>query len=187
MNRIIYQTVEDRENPDYVEQHGPFICTNKNAWLGEGYYFWDTIIELAHWWGNLCYKDSGYIICQSACDDKLEKVFDLVGRPEHLIEMKRCSEIITKKWHKSTVYVPEIIAYLKQFTQFSTRYKAIRANPLSTLPNSYSQSFLFKFNNRNKAFIDVCPAIQFCFFDKSLFTEDYLIVYPEMYCQTPVI
>lgn len=39
MNRIIYQTVEDRENPDYVEQHGPFICTNKNAWLGEGYYF----------------------------------------------------------------------------------------------------------------------------------------------------
>lgn len=109
MNRIIYQTVEDRENPDYVEQHGPFICTNKNAWLGEGYYFWDTIIELAHWWGNLCYKDSGYIICQSACDDKLEKVFDLVGRPEHLIEMKRCSEIITKKWHKSTVYVPEIM------------------------------------------------------------------------------
>ena len=42
MNRIIYQTVEDRGNPDYVEQHGPFICTNKNAWLGEGYYFWDT-------------------------------------------------------------------------------------------------------------------------------------------------
>lgn len=97
MNRIIYQTVEDRGNPDYVEQHGPFICTNKNAWLGEGYYFWDTIIELAHWWGNLCYKDSGYIISQSACDDKLEKVFDLVGRPEHLTEMKRCSEIITEK------------------------------------------------------------------------------------------
>lgn len=24
-------------------------------------------------------------------------------------------------------------------------------------------------------------------FDKSLFTEDYLIVYPEMYCQNPVI
>ena len=88
-------------------------------------------------------------------NDKLEKVFDLVGRPEHLTEMKRCSEIITEKWHKTTVYVPEIIAYLKQYTQFSTRYKAIRANPLSTLPNSYSQSFLFKFNNRNKAFIDV--------------------------------
>jgi len=83
---------------------------------------------------------------------------------------------------------PEIIiAYLKQFTQFSTLYKAIRVNPLCTLPNSYIQSSLFRFNNRNKAFIDVCPAIQFCFFDKSLFTEDYLIVYPEMYCQTPVI
>lgn len=27
----------------------------------------------------------------------------------------------------------------------------------------------------------------FAFFDKSLFTEDYLIVYPEMYCETPVI
>lgn len=86
-----------------------------------------------------------------------------------------------------TQFILRPLAYLKQYTQFSTRYKAIRANPLSTLPNSYSQSFLFKFNNRNKAFIDVCPAIQFCFFDKSLFTEDYLIVYPEMYCQNPVI
>lgn len=47
MDRILYQTVEDRNNPDDVEQHGPFLCTNKMAWLGHGYYFWDTFINLA--------------------------------------------------------------------------------------------------------------------------------------------
>lgn len=35
MNRIIYQTVEDRENPDYVEQHGPFICPLRHRTIFE--------------------------------------------------------------------------------------------------------------------------------------------------------
>ena len=47
----IFQTLEDRNNPDEVESQGPFICTN-NPWLGKGYYFWDTFLDLAHWWGT---------------------------------------------------------------------------------------------------------------------------------------
>ena len=43
----IFQTLEDRNNPDEVESQGPFICTN-NPWLGKGYYFWDTFLDLAH-------------------------------------------------------------------------------------------------------------------------------------------
>ena len=42
----IFQTLEDRNNPDEVESQGPFICTN-NPWLGKGYYFWDTFLDLA--------------------------------------------------------------------------------------------------------------------------------------------
>lgn len=32
MDRILYQTVEDRNNPDDVEQHGPFYAPIK--WHG---------------------------------------------------------------------------------------------------------------------------------------------------------
>lgn len=51
----IYQTLEDRQNYDDVEEHGPYFCCARDAngipkngvkepWLGEGYYFWDTRI-----------------------------------------------------------------------------------------------------------------------------------------------
>ena len=62
----IYQTLEDRQNYDDVEKHGPYFCCARDAngtpksgvkepWLGEGYYFWDTRIADAQWWGNTIY------------------------------------------------------------------------------------------------------------------------------------
>lgn len=183
MDRILYQTVEDRENPDYVEQHGPFKCTSKQAWLGHGYYFWDTFISLAHWWGKN-YKRNGYIICQSSCDENMSMVYDLVGKPELFIEFEQIAFIIKNKNNAETVYVPEIIEYLKQKTSFPDRYKAIRANPLCTLPN---QEYRYKFNDKNRAFIDTRPAIQFCLLDKSLLNSKYHIVYPEAYCSEAVM
>lgn len=46
----IYQTLEDRQNYEEVEQHGPYFCSvtypngirkkgSKQPWLGSGYYF----------------------------------------------------------------------------------------------------------------------------------------------------
>ena len=45
--KTIYQTLENRDNADEVERDGPFLCNRKNAWLGTGYYFGDTFVELA--------------------------------------------------------------------------------------------------------------------------------------------
>lgn len=55
-DKTLYQTVEDRNNPSEIETEGPFLCVRNNAWLGRGYYFWDTFVELAHWWGNTIYQ-----------------------------------------------------------------------------------------------------------------------------------
>jgi len=38
--KIIYQTLEDRGNPDEIERNGPFSCNWNNSWLGTGCYFW---------------------------------------------------------------------------------------------------------------------------------------------------
>lgn len=183
-NRILYQAVEDRNNPDYVEQNGPFWCNNKTAWLGHGYYFWDTFIEHAHWWGGLNYKTQGYIICQSSCEDNSNCVYDLVSNPELFYEIEKIATLIEQANNVNTVYVPEIIEYLKSKTSFLQKYKAIRANPLCTRPNT---SFRYKFNDKNKAFIDTRPAIQYCILDKTFFNSQYHIVYPEMYCADYVI
>lgn len=49
----IYQTLEDKDNDEEIERHGPYFCSvyeidgspkkgSKEPWLGGGYYFWDT-------------------------------------------------------------------------------------------------------------------------------------------------
>ena len=50
--RTLFQAIKDLDNPDEIEQNGPFKCRREDAWLGEGYYFWDSFVELAHWWGR---------------------------------------------------------------------------------------------------------------------------------------
>ncbi len=62
----IYQALENRNNDEFVEEHGPFFCSLvdthgkvkngvKEPWLGAGYYFWDSRIEDAKWWGATVY------------------------------------------------------------------------------------------------------------------------------------
>lgn len=55
--RILYQTLEDRNNNKAVETNGPGYCDSKKAWLCEGYYFWEAGIETAHWWGKRTYAN----------------------------------------------------------------------------------------------------------------------------------
>ena len=116
------------------------------------------------------------------------KVYDLVGHPELLQEIETASKIITKGTGQNEIlHIPEIIEYLKRKTSFLSKYGAVRAYPLDTLPEEMSKEYKIKFNNRNRAFIDLRPAIQFCFFDKSLLNGDYHIVYPETYCNEMVM
>lgn len=46
----LYQTVKNNGNKQSIETFGP-IYGKVDTWLGNGYYFWDGFIELAHWWG----------------------------------------------------------------------------------------------------------------------------------------
>ncbi len=59
MGRTLYHTVEDDGNPDLIRANAPFLCKDTSeqleAWFGEGYYFWDTLIQLPHWWGKSHY------------------------------------------------------------------------------------------------------------------------------------
>ena len=178
--KYIYQTLEDRNNADYVERDGPFKCTNK-PWLGNGYYFWDTFIELAHWWGRQGYNDN-YIICQAFIDKSLDDVLDLVGNTEQMKEFKEYVDILKRTVQKDKITVAFVIEYMKK-TSKEFPYKAIRANFINSIKTDKNIK-----DNRlpgipsNTAYLDTTPSIQICIIDKScIATDSFEIIYPEAY------
>ena len=177
----IYQTLEDRQNDEEVEDHGPYFCSERYAngilksgtkepWLGEGYYFWDTRIADARWWGDTVYCRKGYIICKTTYDRNSPLLYDLVGDIRQFDECIDCAELIRKKLNLKTIKFPVVLAYMKK-EKVDFNYKAIRAWPH---PNTFEKTPV-RFPDAKVA---LCKPdkIQICFFDKTLLTAPYRIV-----------
>lgn len=180
MGLRLFQTVEDRDNPDEIECQGPFKCI-KNPWLGVGYYFWDTFIELAHWWGKQGYNKN-YVICETFYDNNPDDIFDLVGNTAHLMELKNYVDILKSTYKKKFISVGFVIEHMKKFSSF--QYKAIRANAINSASrDEYLKSQRLKFTQNNISYLELIPPFQICIIDKKYIGEgNYKIVYPETYC-----
>jgi hypothetical protein len=191
MDLILYQTLDDKGNPDDVESEGPFICKREHSWLGNGYYFWDAHIELGHWWGELnvrqgFYKD-GYIICKAnAILDS--SCWDLYGNGLYRKEFdKICKLLIDENvTTKSKLLVSHVIEYLKKKSLF--KYKAIRMLGVNTISSNSSLYFFrvpFVNHKQNNQYFDVYPPVQICLIEKSaLSLKNYSIVFPDEYIET---
>lgn len=155
MTRKIYQTLEDRNNPDVVENQGPFLCNRKDVWLGIGYYFWDSFIENAHWWGKEGARYKNYFICESSF--KLnERCFDLYDNPEHIKNFRGAIEELKKQklYDEKKTTVARVIEFLKRINNFP--FEAIRANgELSKNKNSIFFNTI-QFNQNKPQYLDLC-------------------------------
>lgn len=187
----IYQTLEDRQNDRDVENNGPFFCSEKypngqlkigvkEPWLGEGYYFWDTRIENAQWWGDTIYGRNGYIICHTTYDQHSPLLYDLVGDVKQWDEFVKCAELIKENCKKKTVTFPVVLRYLKRSKSF--HYKAIRAWPYPRYIEETGITF-----PEDKAILGKIDKIQICFFDKTLLTSPYHIVYRQSFAENQTI
>ena len=176
----IYQTLEDRDNDEEVQEHGPYWCDLyeadgkkkegiKEPWLGAGYYFWDTLIEDAHWWGRTIYPKKGYIVCQSQYDSHSPHLFDLVGNVSHYREFVDCVVLIKSNGKGQKRSFPQVLAYLKQHADF--RYKAVRAQPH---PLKFVSANIYFPGGQME--LEKLDKVQICFFDKSLFIAPFEIV-----------
>lgn len=179
--KVLYQTLENRENPDEVENNGPYPC-RKNPWLGNGYYFWDTFIELAHWWGKVGYKDN-YFICKCLCNDNNEEILDLVGNTSHIKYFRKCTLSLKKAYPNETITVPFVVENIRKMKSFG--YKAIRSYPIgSSNGDKYLRKQRIYFVDKNTAYLDMMPSIQICVLDKSfIYKGSYKIQYPEEYSE----
>jgi len=182
--KTLYQTLEDRGNPEEIIENGPFPCNWKNTWLGEGFYFWDTFIENSHWWGRVRYK-SNYIICKAVCDFDTSVCFDLVGDTDHMQDFSGSIEYPkTQNQIDENTTVPRILEFIKVKIGFD--YQAIRVYGIKSISEfkeeykKYRHRLIFELDKRQ--YLDYKPAIQICIFEKDgLNLRDLSIEYPDAY------
>ncbi|MCC8114859.1 MAG: hypothetical protein LIP03_12890 [Bacteroidales bacterium] len=185
MDRILLQAVEDRDNPDAIEAHGPFYCSDKKAWLGPGYYFWEHSLEVAKWWGENIYGEGNYVVCRSSISESLNQIYDLGGNPRIIEEFVELAKFLSITNPHKVYFCSQIIEYLKYKTDFLRLYKGIRALPLQT--RRITQGSRIMFHPKYPAYLYTRPEFQFCILDKSILIERYHIIYPPKYAEEEVI
>jgi hypothetical protein len=181
----LFQTLHNRENPDHIEDYGPFKCSKSNAWLGHGYYFWDSHIQLGHWWGDTLYGNN-YVICKaSATIDK--SCLDLHGNGGHRNEFQSvCQEIINAGIStKDNLLIPQVIEFLKRKGLFN--YEAIRALGTNSIKGTLTDNYIIyrlRFVRTSVTYMDLQPPVQVCLIHKTaLSLQNYRIVYPDEYVE----
>lgn len=181
--KTIFQTIEDRDNPEYIENNGPFKCINANAWLGQGYYFWDTFIENAHWWGSQNRSNNRYVICGSNFEFNKDTCYDLHGCTATLVEFQEMIMLFEqKKLLNKNSKVVEIINFLKKKNIFT--YPSVRVSSEKFSNNR----FKVKFIQGNPSLLELKPLIQICIYDLSKVQfNSYNIVFPDEYCNDFVV
>lgn len=181
-NTIIYQTLEDKENPDEVERSGPFKCNWRNSWLGDGYYFWDSFIENAHWWGK-SHCNNSYIICEAIVDFNENNCLDLVGNTKHLKDFGDSIEYMSKKGILTNQTTVSRVIKFMQDNDIIYGYSAIRAYGINSKSKNYHPNYRIIFEpNKTFQYLPYKPEIQICLLNFSnLNFRDYKIVYPDEY------
>lgn len=172
----LFHTVRDNNDVDYIENNAPFKST-KDTWLGEGYYFWENFIELAHWWGRV-HCGGNYIICSTSCVVKDDIILDLYGNFEQLKDFKEYKDVLQNEYEKPlnvNFILNHMSKHLKGF-----KYKVIRAKSENCATgDQYLLSKRIKFIDKYNAVLNTNPEIQVCIWDKKILTGCNLkVIYP---------
>lgn len=180
MADILYQTLEDRNNPDEVEQHGPYKCTRKDAWLGDGYYFWHHFIDFAHRWGKVSYSGN-YMICrQTAFIYGNPDILDLVGDVE-MMDVINQYAITIEKAYKEPVLVKTVLMHMRRLGVL-TEYKGVRIEGRESMAGGYNiKSHRLFFKDGYTSYFEMKPPVQVCVYDKSILDDDFRVIYPDEY------
>jgi hypothetical protein len=170
-----FQTLENKNNITQVEQEGPYLCNRKDAWLGIGYYLWDTNVQWAKDWGEKAYikREKEYII--GKCTVDLSSCFDLFGNIKHQLEFKDVSEfVVTHKLFKGKqIIVPNLIEYMKKKGVFN--YKSIRSSD----EKQPQKKDIIYFTCNKKEYVSLNNRVQICILDKeNVIKSKFKIVFP---------
>lgn len=152
-----FQTVAHRD-VEAIPEKAPFKCERLDAWLGHGYYFWDTNIEWAHQWGKQGYKGQ-YVI--TACDIDLNNdCLDLVGSVKDRMQLQEAADLLRKHLgpEGEKIVMRSLIELLKDSKKLVI--KSIRS---SHSPSTRNPIY---YNQRKAEHINLADQIQICVIEK---------------------
>ncbi|MDQ3395305.1 MAG: hypothetical protein M3512_14505 [Bacteroidota bacterium] len=177
METLGHQTLEDRDNADYIENNGPFKCTMKEAFLGEGYYFWENNIDLAHIWGRVRYNGN-YVICDAKLNVDELIFLDLLGNRNHQIYFQT---IIQKLGLKGRP-IGKIIEFLKELEKRPDKKGIFPFKIIRAVDSSKNVKDRLKFSDKRESYLNINPVIIICLVEKNnLVLQAFKIIYPEAY------
>ena len=167
MPKTLYHTIRRERYIAASVQNAPYLC-EKNPWLGIGYYFWDSFVELAHWWGETHYHGN-YLITEIPYSFKENEVYDLVSNTDQIKEFANYIEMLERKYNEE-VTVCKAIEHMKKHTNFLKQYKDIRADGRLSISHylDVNQPYIkrVRFNLDKEQYLDLLPPLQYCIIHK---------------------
>lgn len=172
--------MEDRDNLDYIEANGPFLGNLRDRWLGPGFYYWDTFINSAHFWGWVSYKKfrKDYVIAKSEISLPPAQTLNLL-EPTDLLKFKTWVSEFENTFPQTNATIEKVIVHIQHIMGDSFPYIAIRALFNDCINK---EEFQDRISPNGKAYIDLQPPIQVCIKDKSVVGENnFKVIYPTNY------
>jgi hypothetical protein len=175
---IVQHTFENRQPGD--EARAPFHCTDANAYLGRGFYFWDDNLPLGKYWGGLRYHnhDLAYHVIEGPFECDRNDFFDLVGSREHqkfLIGVR--IKLAGKRPNTATWPIGKIIQFVRNASKDPDHeyykkfdFKAIRAVDVSfSLPKDQIETAMAEVNfaGDSGSYTYLNPCYIICVIDKN--------------------
>lgn len=166
LETIGHHTFENRNANDV--DGAPYRCSDVNAFLGRGFYFWEDNLAFAKFWGGKWYIDIGkkYFIGETEIKCVKSDFFDLVGDRQHQKFLKETAKILAAKRPRTSGWpIGKIIELLKAaskdpddmfFAEFE--YKVIRAVDDSAIKLSQN----YQFSEENINYMDLNPCYIIC-------------------------
>lgn len=176
----IFQTLEHRGNRNEVEAHGPFSCTKKNAWLGYGYYFWDSSIDNAHSWGyGFKKKGKDYYITSCKADLDNSNCFNLL-EPKYKNYFNQIVDEMCKGYNKksSEIIVLDVVEFLRtKVTSFRNQYLAIKVQSDKS-SKKLKNAIKFSYSEKSNDYFDTQSYVQICVFeDADIKFEGFRVIF----------
>lgn len=93
-----HHVCENTGEPD-VRKNAPYPSSRNNAFLSDGYYFWEDNEPLAKDWGGKTYliKGKSYFVCQFSITCNQDEFYDLVGNRSHQRHLLSIRKFLTQR------------------------------------------------------------------------------------------
>lgn len=177
----IYQTV-CKIPPKGVKYTFPILsrkivengCVKSEPWLAEGYYFWESFISNAEYWGK-SHCHGNYDIYCGEYDSNDPKCLNLIDNPVCISLIEQAYKTFIEEKSRKPQYLCQVFYFLRKGNTFKNQYDCVRVVADGGMSNGDSVHY----SKDSFVLYSIIRQIQVCFWTKrdeiknlTLYVED---------------